>query len=272
MSQKEGSVRCTISVFVMAMVAIICSGPPASAEVLFMPGDAFFSGFVREQDLNSWRRNQDLVVEYWQPTDCKVFNGFAGFERLKLIGNTEKLKEVVEKMYVEYEGRRKEVKASGQNPSRWSLFEDAPLRIAIDNHDFNIQRRSLFLRYNETWNRLADTHPEDAMKVNGEYCPFVPNNAVAVLEDWTLGPKVRGLDAEYRDGVKWWIKGRPHGEMAQIDVSKIRVFFPMLGSPEDFYMRRADIELFMWTPERLVKITVKTDGDGKKSLQEDVVK
>lgn len=217
-----------------------------------MPGDAFYTGFCDQNDLEAWTEQREISLAYMQPETTGSFNGVCGFSTLKVRHFTPEVANRLKLVLAAYEERVAAAKQRGENPFAWSIFETPPPRLLVYNKDFDVGRHSLFLKYNESWMNLAKQFPQDAHRpLNTEYSSFVPDNAEAILEDWQLGEKIPGLRVDVPQAAKWWIKWKPVEPPVSIDMKDVKIVIPMLGPPSDYYDLDEGLEIFVLTTEKL---------------------
>jgi hypothetical protein len=203
------------------------------AEVEFMPGDAFFSTYIRSAEVDEWEIKQELALRYWPGEHCGAFNGICGFSTLKVTGFDKTIAQRFRKVISDYEERIAKAKAEGKDPFDWTDFEFTAPPVLIYNKDFNSETTNLYLKYNESWCRLQKLYPEDK-RINLQYCTFIPNDAEVILDDWRNSESVAGLNVTVPD-VKWWVKWEPVEEAVSISLADVKFIVPMLGSPKSYY-------------------------------------
>ncbi len=146
--------RCPSQVYSLVLVWLV--SPANAVNLAFMPGDAYFVSWL-SGDTKKALLGSDLVFEYGHSIEDMAFCGYAGFQRLRITGDTVKLKAVV----------RPVLAAIGQ--AAGDKQTEPKHRLFIYNRDLDWSTDlTLGLRYNQHWDDLPDeAFDSEKRKVGG---------------------------------------------------------------------------------------------------------
>ncbi len=200
--------------------ALLCllDGSAHAVNLAFMPGDAYFISNLTEASLDGFDDDK-IVLKYHYDFSYATLGGYAGFELLRIEGDTQKLSTRVREAYRllrEDIPLKKTVYADGKE------LENNGFTLLVYNRsiDWSEGKINLGLKYNERWMNLPEEAFEFDEKLNEKsfrakaklrahrYCPLL-KMVDAIAEDWRRGPEVEGLKASGPAGVGWGCSGPP---------------------------------------------------------------
>lgn len=179
-----------------------CRSTVGNANVLFVPGDSFFSSSFSEQDLLALvPRDETLKLNYQLPPGVQNFGGQFGYSVLRLVDLSQEFS-----MALQHEcGWLREGHPLQfvrlENAAGGVLRELNPIRVLVYDIEFNAKEYRIGLRYNEDWNHESHTAKtrlfgRASKIVEHGVVPYVAftKGAESVVEDWRNGPRVPSLN------------------------------------------------------------------------------
>ena len=237
------TLKARVSVFLFVLLLQHYHAADATATLFFTPDDAFFYATLTEDQLDRWKEEKRIRLEYQMPYSERGLNGFAGFQYLEITGNHSALMANLEQMYSSLRKaipKRLEVKISEDGLR--TKKELNGFKILIYNKSFPVRGHYLGCAYNEKWfdyhkaSKKSKRRPGSPYR---EHQPLVPTYEAAI-EDWQNAKSVDPLKVKVPKDVDWWILGRPIETPVTIDADQVQVVIlsdPTGAELKDYFYR-----------------------------------
>jgi hypothetical protein len=224
-------------------------GAASATNYSFTPGDAFFSANLTEDWVDALSPGDEPIeFSYRYPDGGGYFCGFAGFERLRVEGNTASIKTYLRKVYDELRvDYPKHVTIWREADGKEESHEENGFRMFLYNRDVDWKEQRIAVRYDENWHTPSELGLRSAERgeYNGQYArhyvAFV-ESVDAVAEDWQFGAKFPGLKVGIPDNVGWGIPGDRLQTPARAKAADVQLVIvpredslPLLFDREDGY-------------------------------------
>ena len=257
------------------IIALLCllDGSAHAVNLAFMPGDAYFISNLTETSLDGFEDDK-IVLKYHYDFSYATLGGYAGFERLRIEGDTQKLSTRVRDAYRllrEDIPLKKTVYADGKE------LESNGFTLLVYNRSIDWSKGLLHLglKYNERWMDL----PEEAFEVKDEergkknirarmkilahrYCPLL-KMVDAIAEDWQRGPEIEGLKASVPAGVGWGYTGPPIETPAVAQLDDVQIVIIPNSTLKRLYRRNRHAYFLAITDDGVTKWRFNKAGDLK---------
>jgi hypothetical protein len=190
--------------FALTMVLLTVPQPSSATNILFLPGDAFFSTSLTEEVVKQLKMTADPEFKYRSPDWIPgAFCGYAGFDRLRFSQMPDAFKE---RLRLTYERLREThpqelLVLRDEETGKRELLEKNGFLTLIYNAGYDFHQRGLLAKYNENWPKEASVRPSGYGGFPGdpsapaeapEYEPFV-NDARLVMREWRYADEVSAL-------------------------------------------------------------------------------
>ncbi len=211
----------------LIVLPCLLAGPARAVNPALMPGDAFFHSTLTAESLESFG-DKGIGLEYVYPPGSMAFCGYAGFERLEVVGDTAAISESVKAVY---RALRRDFELELRVDSAGKQKELNGFDLFVYPKEVRWSRSTVVgLKYNEDWASLPPEAAEGGSsrsrmpgaKAEARYTTFV-EGAPAVLLDWQHGEKVPALGVRYSSGLAWGVPGSRLEAAATIDAEDIQV-------------------------------------------------
>jgi hypothetical protein len=186
----------------------------SAVNIAFMPDDSFFHSYVTETWVNTLSDDDEhFELKYVYPPDSFSFCGYAGFDKLRIEGDTSELKAGMRRVYAALQkllGQELHVNWSSEGVRE--VTERSRITILVYNRDADWTRQRPAIKYNENWHDI----PETAIRGNtregymgivaAEYKPFV-KSPEAIAHDWKYASTFARLNTAVPDNAGWGSSG-----------------------------------------------------------------
>ncbi|QDT70179.1 hypothetical protein MalM25_31250 [Planctomycetes bacterium MalM25] len=238
--------------YALPIVAALLAWTPAApaVNVAFMPGDAFFHAELTEESLDKFR-DSVIGLEYAYPSGTYTFCGFAGYTRLKILGDTRALTGHVKSLFksrIKQQAGKKYVDAMG--------FEEdfAGFHLFVYDRSFVCSSESrIGLKYNEDWVSLQNEALglPAAQRGSARFTTFV-STAGAVAHEWQYAASVPGLPTRVPMGPGWGPAGPVVHGPAEIEVKAVQIVLVPEPDIAKLLQRTPGSEFFSITEDGVV--------------------
>lgn len=241
---------------VVALAALAAAFPASAVNLAFMPGDAFFHAELTAKSLKRFG-GSGIGLEYAYPPDTFAFCGYAGFTKMKIVGETRALSSHVKSFF---KARYKQ-QAGKEYVGAMGPEEDfAGFRLFVYDRSFAYTPGSrIGLKYNENWARLQKEATDSPKRKRGmgrteelRFTTFVPT-VDAVAHEWQHATEVSGLPTRVPAGAGWGTSGPRIKEPAQIDAAKVQLVVVPEHNLAVLFERTPGTEFFAITIDGIVR-------------------
>lgn len=247
--------RCAFT-FALVSVLLNLTTSVSAVNLSFMPGDAFFSVRLTAEIVDSLpTEGGTLNLSYAYPKGSGDFCGYAGFEKLTILGASPDFVDRIKSAYraaridvplqieinVDEDGNRKEFELNG-----FDAF--------VCNRDVDWKKQRIGIKYNEDWfnlpkKALAGPRGKGLFGATGkttacmQYVSFV-TGARAVEHDWKYAARYAPLGAEVPDIEGWGIAHREIEVPVSVRAKDIDIVVLKHGSIKAAFNQKDGVEFF----------------------------
>lgn len=210
-----------------SLIVASCVASAYAVNPGLMPGDAFFHSTLTEDALESFGERR-IVLEYVYPPDSVAFCGYAGFNRLEIVGDTAAISASVEAVY---RALRRDYDLQLRVDSDGKQWETNGFELFVYPKEVKWSRSTVVgLKYNEGWadfvpqapRRNGKKLPLPKASIEKRYTTFVEGDAAVIL-DWQFGETVPPLGARYPPELEGKIPVGGRELVATIDAKDIQI-------------------------------------------------
>ena len=261
--------RAIIRAIILAMCGAGCGKyNVAQADLLFMPGDAFFHSELTSDFLEGLPADGgNLFVPYSPPPSSFALGGYAGFLRIEIKDVSPSMISALRKVYAEQRKfDAKIVRIGVDADGKGTATEMNGFHLFIYNRSVKFTKQQIGNKYNENWMNLpaqAITPTKDrpsglgTSHANG-YFSFL-SSPKSIVDDWRNAARFQELKVRVPSGIPWGITGPPISEPVSVDAKDIQFVICPYDDLSLYFQQADDVDFFTITVDGVKRFVWKNE-------------